>query len=31
MPAKGHPFALAEADRGQRPPVGLFLPGVLLS
>lgn len=31
MPAKGHPFALAEADRGQRPPVGLPLSGVLLS
>ncbi len=31
MPAKGHPFALAEADRGLRPPVGLPVPGVLLS
>lgn len=31
MPAKGHPFALAEAELGQRPPVGLPLPGVLLS
>ncbi len=30
MPAKGHP-ALAEADRGLRPPVGLPLPGVPLS
>lgn len=29
MPAKGHPFALA--DRGLRPPVGLPLPGVPLS
>ncbi len=29
MPAKDHPFALA--DRGLRPPVGLFLPGVPLS
>ncbi len=31
MPAKGNPFALAEADRGLRPPVGLPLPGVPLS
>ncbi len=31
MPAKGHSFALAEAELGLRPPVGLFLPGVPLS
>lgn len=31
MPAKGHPFVLAEAERGLRPPVGLPVPGVLLS